>query len=353
MQQFALGILRYADLTVIGPRGCGQHLPADVTVHESPPQLGQFLLSSTWHALVACRKTRFDVVIGGSGLIGPTLRVLSWIFRCKTLVYLHGLDLVVNNVIYQSVFVPSLRGIDRVAVNSGNTRDLAVEKGLAEQRIVVVNPGTGLPAPIDAANRQTFRRRHSIGFERYLVFTGRMTKRKGLSGFLQHTLPVILQSEPDIGLVVVGEEPGDSLNKLGEEAEIQRQIAVQGLHHTVKFLGRLSDRDLELCYADAEVQIFPLTEVSGDVEGFGMVAIEAAACGTPTVAFDLGGVADAITARNGYLVPPGDFHTFADRVISILANNEPGAEACMAHAGDFSWQAYNEKMREMILSLCR
>jgi phosphatidylinositol alpha-1,6-mannosyltransferase len=348
MHQFTLGLLQYTELTVIGPRGCKQHLPEEVTVHETSPRLGLFLLLSTWVAIRACRKKRFDVVIGGSGLIGPTLRTVSWLFQCKTVVYLHGLDLVVNNPIYQLFFVPSLRGIDSVVVNSKNTRDLAMKKGIAELRMAVVNPGTSLPAPIDTASRLEFRRRHAIGFERYLVFTGRMTKRKGLSGFLQHILPLILQNEPDVGLVVVGEDPHDSLNQLGEQAEIQQKIAALGLQDTVAFLGKLSDHDLEICYAEAAVQIFPLTEVRGDVEGFGMVAIEAAACGTPTVAFELGGVADAISAGNGSLVPPGDFNLFADKVVEVLRNDEPNTEQCLAHARRFTWQIYNERMRKLI-----
>ena len=348
MQQFAVGLLQYSDLTVIGPKGCKQHLPANVTVRETSSQLGVFLLLSTWFGLLASRKTRFDVVIGGSGLIGPTLRILSCLFRCKTLIYLHGLDIVVDSVIYQSVFVPSLRSIDSVAVNSKNTLDLAVGKGIEKHRIAVVNPGTSLPAPIDTASRLEFRQRHAIGFERYLVFTGRMTKRKGLSGFLEYVLPLILQSEPDIGVVVVGEDPLDSLNQLGEKAEIQQQIARQGLHTTVVFVGKLSDRDLEIGYADAAVQIFPLTGVPGDVEGFGMVAIEAAACGTPTVAFELGGVADAVSAGNGHLVPPGDCRLFAELVIKVLRTGEPSAEQCVAHARQFTWEVYNEKMQGLI-----
>lgn len=348
MQQFSQGLSQYSELTVIGPKGCKQHLPANITVRETSTQLGFFLLLSTWFGLLACRKTRFDVVIGGSGLIGPTLRILSWLFRCRTLVYLHGLDLVVDSAVYQAIFVPSLRGIDSVAVNSKNTLDLAVAKGIHKDKMAVVNPGTSLPAPIDIASRLEFRRRHTIGFERYLVFTGRMTKRKGLSGFLQHILPLILQSAPDIGVVVVGEDPLNSLNQLGEQAEIQNQIALLGLHNTVVFVGKLSDRDLEIGYAEAAVQIFPLIEVPGDVEGFGMVAIEAAACGTPTVAFELGGVADAVSARNGHLVPPDDFKLFAELVVDVLRTGQPNAEQCLAHARKFTWETYNKSMRKLI-----
>ena len=69
-----------------------------------------------------------------------------------------------------------------------------------------------------------------------------------------------------------------------------------------------------------------------------MVAIEAAACGTLTVAFDLGGVADAISEANGYLVPPGEFTLFAEHVVKALRVGKPDAELCRVHAQQFSWQ---------------
>ena len=348
MQQLALGISQYADLTVIGPRGCKGRLSDELTVHQVSSRLAPFLVFSTLQAIRACRSTQYDLIIGGSGLIGPTLRILAFLFRCRTLVYLHGLDLVVNNLLYQKVFVTCLRRVDCVAVNSRNTRKVAFDKGIDPNRIFVVSPGTNEPIPMDRSSRISFRQRHSIPFARYLLFTGRITRRKGLSSFLRHALPIILASEPEIGLVVVGDNPHDSLNQLGEQAEVRQQIENLSLQKKVAFLGNISDHDLELCYAEAAVQVFPLVQVPGDIEGFGMVAIEAAACGTPTVAFELGGVVDAISAGNGYLVPPGEFKLFAELVVKILREGEPGTKKCVAHARQFTWKAYNENIRKLI-----
>jgi phosphatidylinositol alpha-1,6-mannosyltransferase len=348
MQQLAQGVSEYADLTVIGPRGCKEHLPQSSTVYEASSHLGPFLLFSTLLGMRACRTTKYDVVIGGSGLIGPTLRILALLFRCRTLIYLHGLDLVVDSAAYQKLFVPSLRHVDSVAVNSGSTFEIAIRKGIDKTRMTIVHPGTALPGALDYASRQDFRNRYSIPFNRYMLFTGRMTKRKGLSGFLQHALPAILKAEQGVGLVVVGEEPLNSLNQQGEEAQIHEQLHSPALRESVVFLGKLTDLDLQLCYAEAALQIFPLVQIHGDIEGFGMVAIEAAACGTPTVAFELGGVSDAISSESGYLVAPGDFRSFADSIIRILQDGEPSAEQCVRHAKRFSWDSYNEKMQSVI-----
>ena len=152
---------------------------------------------------------------------------------------------------------------------------------------------------------------------------------------------------------MVGADPTQSINQLGDEAETLHQLSALSLQRHVQFLGNVEDRDLEICFADAAVQIFPLVHVPGDVEGFGMVAIEAAACGTPTVAFDLGGVGDAITERNGHLVPPGEPELFANSVLRILKEGEPNAEQCLDHARRFTWRDYNEKMRTLIDSLLR
>lgn len=348
MQNMVGGAAEYAQITVIGPKGCSQHLPETTTVVETSAKLAPFLIFSAWHAFMANIKEPFDIIIGGSGLTAPILRALSWHCSGKTLLFLHGLDLVVDNTIYQNVFIPCIRTVDSAIVNSRSTRAIAIAKGVDSDRIQIVNPGTRLPAPITTAECIEFRRRHDIPFARYIVFVGRITRRKGLSGFLKNILPLILGNEPSVGLVVVGEDPTDSLNQLGEQVDVLAALAEHALQENVVFLGKLADRDLEISYAGAEVQIFPLVEVAGDIEGFGMVAIEAAACGTPTVAFDLGGVADAISDKNGHLVPPGRFDLFATYVLDVLQNREPNSGLCTEHSRQFTWPIYNDQVKSVI-----
>ena len=76
-----------------------------------------------------------------------------------------------------------------------------------------------------------------------------------------------------------------------------------------------------------------------------MVAIEAAACGTPTVAFATGGVVDAVAdGRSGRLVPSGDYVAFVDAVLSML-NESPGMQAtCIEFARGFAWPNFGLRM---------
>ena len=349
MQNLAGGIHEYAHLTVIGPAGCSEFLSKDIVVHEFPDKLATFLLGSTWAAIWECRKSEFDIIIGGSGLISPTLRILGLLYGSKTLVYLHGLDLVVDNFFYQAVFTPCSRKISHIIVNSHNTRRLAIKKGIPTENISIVNPGTTLPEIPSNHDLDSFRARHNIPFKTLMVFVGRMTRRKGLSRFIKFCLPAILEAEPGTGLIVVGENPEDSLNQLGEHGAIKALLSNMAQKNRVLFLGKLSDSDLTLCYAASDVQVFPLIDVPGDVEGFGMVAIESAACGTPTVAFDLGGVGDAISANNGYLVPPERYDLFAESVLSVLRKKTPTKEQCIEHGKNYSWETFNQKVEYELL----
>lgn len=348
LHEAALGMSSHAKLTVIGPRGCEKSLPDTVTVHTAPAGLAGFLLIALTHVLRIGRRRRFDVVLGGSGLVAPLLLLASRLAGAPCVVMLHGLDLVVNSAVYQRLFIPCITRVDRVIANSRNTAELAMRKGVQAQRIEVIFPGTALPGPVEEAAVTDFRQRHGIRFERYLLFAGRLTRRKGLSRFLRECLRDILAQQPELGLVVVGDDPRQSLDGRGDHAATLAAVRELGLGDAVQFIGSVSNEDMWLAFAGAQIHIFPLVDVPGDVEGFGMVAVEAAAAGTPTVAYDLGGVADAISASNGRLVAAGDSRAFARAVLEELATPTTSAEDCRRHAMSFSWEHYNRRLKDSL-----
>lgn len=348
VQNLAIGMNDWATLTVIGPRGCAEHLPDNIEVIETSEKLGGFLLSAFFLAHRAARKNTYDLVLGGSGLVAPILWMLSACHRTTSAVLLHGLDLVVDNRIYQWLFLPGIRRVNLVIANSQNTRELALQRRVQSDRITVINPGTTLPPTPDSAALRAFREAHAIRHKHLVIFVGRMTRRKGLSAFIRQCLPSIVAANPDTALVVVGENPAQSLNRKGEEQAVLAAAESSGVRGHIKFLGHVDDTELTCCYALADVQILPLVDVPGDVEGFGMIAVEAAACGTPTVAFQLGGVPDAIGRDNGLLVAPGNYTAFADAVSSVIQSGEPARERCRSHAESFAWPQYNARVRSAI-----
>ena len=350
MQNAAQGISSYAELTIVGPRGCGAHAPSGVTVIEVPPSLVPFLIMGSLCALRACLRQKFDAVIGGSGLAAPTLLLLKKLFKVPTVVFVHGLDIVVSNVVYQKLFVSAVTATDLIIANSQNTKRLAIGRGAPANQITVINPGTELTGAGYIPEPDAFKSEHGLSGKNIILFTGRITRRKGLSAFIRLCLPLVVRSAANTVLLVVGDSPEQSLNRQSEAEDVAAAVAESALLQSVVFLGKVSDEDLMRAYAAADVQILPLVDTPGDVEGFGMVAIEAAALGTPTVAFDLGGVADAVSPRNGFLVAAGRYDLFAESLTTCLRNPSPDSNSCREHAKGFSWGHFNKRVKTALAS---
>jgi phosphatidylinositol alpha-1,6-mannosyltransferase len=281
------------DVTLIGPNGCSEFVPNNVTVIECPASPFAFLTTAIIRGFRPAGKTSFDFVLGGSGLVAPVTWIFSKIAKACSFIFVHGLDLVVDNFVFQRLFVPFIRRHDRVIANSQNTRELAVGKLCPPNKVVIVNPGCAIPPESSLTDAASSRAKLGFQDNKIILFVGRMVKRKGLAEFLEHAWPRIVELEPDTVLLVAGDSPDDALLKdPAGSANLLEAIERIG-RDSVIFLGTVDDATLWHCYAAAEALVFPLIRVKGDVEGFGMVAIEAAASGTPTVAFPVGGVVDA------------------------------------------------------------
>lgn len=351
-QQMAIALSKDADLTVVGPAGCGSSLPTCVEVHEIPiVPLRSFVIRSL---LLAHRLASrpFDLVVAGSGLMAPAAVVAAKRAGAKSVVYVHGLDIVAAHPLYRALWLPALRRIDGALANSENTARLAAKVGVAHGNVVVVHPGTAIPS-IRHTVRVGFRSRFGLGSGPLVLSVGRLTRRKGLVEFVRHVLPVVAAQYPDVRLLLVGDDAPHALNKEVEDlpgtlADVAAELGVST--HLVR-LGPCDDATLEDAYGTASVHVFPVKDVRGDVEGFGMVAIEAAAHGLPTVAFATGGVPDAVgEGVSGHLLAPGDYAGFASMVCDLI-ETEPNLllrESSRSFALNYSWEHFELKVRDYV-----
>jgi phosphatidylinositol alpha-1,6-mannosyltransferase len=298
-------------------------------------------------------RKRCDLIFGGNGLMAPICWVFGKVFGMPALCYVHGLDVVVPSRLYQAVFVPCLRRLDSILVNSNNTRRLCIDAGVDEEKISVIHPGCEIPAEIDreSARRYLQERSGAVG-DFFLLFVGRVAPRKGLLAFMQNGFAALLRRRPDTVLVIAGDSPGDSLaHRSNEMANVLLEVEGNGWKNRVLFLGKVDNDTLSKCYAGADCLLFPLVPVVGDVEGFGMVAIEAAAHGTPTVAFAEGGVVDAVNdGVSGSLVAPGDYDAMIDAVVRVR-RDITSVVTCQSHALKFSWQIFDGNISRSIYNL--
>ncbi|MBS0570650.1 MAG: glycosyltransferase family 4 protein, partial [Proteobacteria bacterium] len=267
-------------------------------------------------------------------------------------VYAHGLDVAVRHPVYRALWLPAIRHMDRVIANSRATAQRCRGIGVDPARIGIVHPGVDLPTAADAGQAQAFRARHGLGAGPLLLSVGRLTTRKGLREFVAQSLPRIAAVHPEVNLVIVGDAPAQALHAQAQTAaSIQAAADVAGAGKSISFLGRIDDAELRAAYAAADVHVFPIRDVPGDPEGFGMVAVEAAAHGLPTVAFATGGVVDAVAQGiSGRLVPPGDHEKFAQQVVELLSERPSAAarETARSFARDFAWDRFGTRIARQL-----
>lgn len=165
---------------------------------------------------------------------------------------------------------------------------------------------------IDPAEVAAFRRAALRRGERMVVFAGRLEYEKGVQTVL-HAMERLLDEVGPVRFSICGEGTyADELRALVRKLKLQRRV---------EFTGFLEDHDLRLHYAAADVAVTPSI-----YEPFGLVAVEAMACGTPVVVGDTGGLRE-IVGRNdaGLRFEPGDPEGLADALVAVLTDDDLAA----------------------------
>ena len=229
-----------------------------------------------------------------------------------------------------------LRNAKFLVANSQNTASLLRENwNVAPDYIRVLHPGVDagrfVPATRDADARQ------ELGWQdRSVVLTvGRLQKRKGHDVMIR-ALESIRKEIPDVLYCIIGggEERGP-LQQMTQKLEL-------GEH--VQFLGEIDDKSMIRCYQQCDLFALPNRQVGRDIEGFGMVLVEAQSCGRPVLAGASGGTRETMkVGKTGVVVPCEDPGPLAREVSSLLSDpdrlEEMGAAARPHVLDRLDWDA--------------
>jgi phosphatidylinositol alpha-1,6-mannosyltransferase len=166
-----------------------------------------------------------------------------------------------------------------------------------------------------------------------ILFVGRLAKRKGVKEFIEKSFVKVVREIPSVCFVIVGDNPLQSLTHRDDiVGEIRRTVAQLGLHDHVRLLGWLDDEELIKLYQLCDIVVLPGLASTDDVEGFGIVLIEAAAAGRPAVATRVGGIPDAVEdGKSGILVSPGDYERLSQTLVELLSS-----ESARSALGDYA-----------------
>ncbi len=340
-------------VNVVGPKGCSEYMPRGVHAREIPAKpLSRFLAWSMLKTVHAAFTYRPDVVLAGSGLTALPCWLAARTSGARFVTYFHGLDVEANHPLYRIMWLPVFKRCDLALANSRFTRRLLEERGVGPERINILHPGVDIPDwNYRARYAASFRKRYSLTDAPLMLYVGRITHRKGLCIFIRDILPRILQVISDAKLLVIGDEPHQAvLGSTSEMARIEAAIKQRGLASHVLFLGEVDDVELSQAYFASDVLVFPVQHRPGDSEGFGMVAVEAAAHGTPTVVFNCGGVSDAVEEGiSGRIVGDGDTTGFAQAVSGILSGTDYFDPVKLKEfASKFDWGKFGDRLRQCL-----
>jgi phosphatidylinositol alpha-1,6-mannosyltransferase len=266
--------------------------------------------------------------------------ITAWLVARLTLhpvvIYAHGEELTTWG--HGSKFKAmrfALRHADRVIANSEFTRDELVKMEVDPACITLIYPGVDVerfhPGLAGADLRQTV---GVVGDAKLILSVGRLSRRKGFDRVIQ-SLPALIHAGLDVHYALIG---------IGEDRDYLLKLALEnGVTERVHLLGHVSTDDLPRWYNACDVFAMPNREINGDTEGFGMVFIEAAACGKPSIAGRAGGTGAAVVDGETGLRVNGDV---VEDVTSGLHRilNDPGFAKSLGNAGlarvarEFSWQ---------------
>ncbi len=237
-----------------------------------------------------------------------------------------------------------LRGADFIIANSRNTEQiLRGEWGMPAERVRLLYPGVDTQRFVPDPRRPEVRGRLGWGDRPVVLTVGRLQKRKGHDQMIR-ALRGVRQSVPDVLYSIVGD---------GEERRaLEELVAREGLGGSVQFLGEVNDRTLIECYQQCDLFVLPNRQIGSDIEGFGMVLLEAQACGKPVLAGASGGTAETMRVpQTGRLVSCEGPDELAAQVAALLADRgrleQMGLAAREWVVDKFDWAALSRQAQHL------
>ena len=223
---------------------------------------------------------------------------------------------------------------DRLIANSGFTRDELIKLGVEPNRIEIIHPGVDIDRFRPHLPSRDLREALGLHADQRLVLSvGRLSRRKGFDQVIR-ALPRLTERGLDVHHVIVG---------IGEDHRYLQDLAAEcGVAQRVHLLGEVGMDDLPRWLNAADVFAMPNREIDGDNEGFGMVFLEAAACGVPVIAGRDGGTGSAvIDGETGLRIDGQSLDALVDALARVLADRDYAqtiaARARRRAEAQFSW----------------
>ena len=234
----------------------------------------------------------------------PLAMILASYYKIPYTVTAHGTYAVLLPKKYK-LYKKAFEKANKVICVSNYTKKRMIEEGIKANYEVIFN----------GVDKNIFKPNKEVEKEDIITFVGNLKSRKGLL-FLLETMEKVSKVNPNIKVIVIG--------KIDFQSERYKKISeyIKRKNLNVEFVGSVSEDELVKYYQRAKLNILPSKTDPYFFEGFGLVHLEANACGTLTVGTRNSGNEDAILKGNGFLVEYGDVESLKKIILDVFSYKE-------------------------------
>lgn len=293
----------------------------------------RFYFTAIRHILKLVKKHEIKSIHSGRTLHeGVIAMVVKFITGTPYLCYVHGEDIEMCWSSREFVFLVNavMKNSDLLICNSINSAKLLDKwSGAKKEKVRVLHPGVDASAFCPSSSSKEAR----DAFRKIILTVSRLQPRKG-HDVLISAMPEILKIHPDLHYVIVGSgQQYDHLKSLVKKLDLENHVSL---------LGECSDEEILHWYRQCDLFVLPNRTIGNDVEGFGIVLLEAQACAKPVIAGDSGGTRETMeVGGTGYIVDCRTTEFLAETIINLFDDlekmNRMGEDARKHVLAKFDW----------------
>lgn len=301
----------------------------------------------------------YDVCLVGSGVLAPVAATLKFFHPHKKFIsVIHALDVTFSfkkgflPFVYKNINIPSIKAMDKLLVVGNFGIDALEKAGVPRNHTVFIPNGV----PIENIKKDYTRKDlekllgENLENKKIIFRLGRFVPHKGTDWFIVNIMPQL-----DQNIIFVAAGGRVAKNTAGDKdnfTECEKAVKENGLGERVKLIPDIPQKDLEILLNTVDLVVAPNVDIPGSSEGFGINAIEAAACGRIVIASNFQGLADAIKdGENGFLVETGNTEHWIKKINAVLAAGEEfqksfGQKAHQFVQDNFTWENISKRYLE-------
>lgn len=305
-------------------------------------------LGSFWHLFKTIKKEKIKNVLVGQVLpLGTVTLCLSKIMGFQYFVFTHGMDILMAQKSRRKKMLLKkiLKQAKGIITNSEFTKKELLKIGAEENKIIIVYPCPYYKPPADEEVKKGIIRKYNLDGKKIILSVGRAVQRKGFDMVIKSMDDIIKEDKSAIYVIAGG--------KGNYEAELKNLIENSPAKENIIFIKGSNCSEIKSLFDLCEVFVMPSRQIGEDVEGFGIVYLEANLFGKPVIVGRSGGAVEAVVNNEtGFIVNPESIQEISQAVLKLLKDKnlaeKLGREGKARAESEFTWDKQVEKLKSVL-----